>query len=225
MESIKMADNTVVTYAWDQVDVEETVSETDIKQSDNLGSGTPVGKFLCTLEDITCQENAMKEYTCLAANMKLRIDRVIELEQPVIDDKTGKPIERGRIVVMKKMPVKPEKQAEANMLYGGQYLYDMVNLAHAKEKQGMKNRRVFVARRLNIITEQEFVGNKAIVIPTKAWPAAKGRQVVVETEWNRWKDKLTGEDRQNVKVKFDGYDFPAAANAGVKQPEPDFSNI
>ncbi|MFH1157074.1 MAG: hypothetical protein V1793_25030 [Pseudomonadota bacterium] len=210
-----MAD--VQTYDWDQVDVDESVSESEIKQADNLGAGTPVGKFLCTLEDITARDNTMKAYTCTAADLKLRIDHVLELERPVIDDKTGQPIKRNGEVVMKKMPVKPEQQAEANALYGGQYLYDTVNLAHPKEKTGMKNRRLFVARRLNIITEQ------STSIPTKAWPAAKGRQVVVITDWNHWEDDVTGEKKKNVKVAFDGYDFPG--NVTKVDTKIDFSDI
>jgi hypothetical protein len=214
-----MAD--VQTYEWDQVDVDENVTETDLKQADNLGTGSPVGKFLCTLEDITARENQMKAYTCMAADLKLRIDRVIELEQPLVDEKTGQVIKRNNEVVMKRAPVKPEKQAEADAVYGGQYLYDTVNLANPKEKPTMKNRRLFVAKRLNIITDG------ATVIPTRAWPGAKGRQVIITTEWNHWEDKVTGEKKKNVKVAFDGYDFPGNNGAGKVSapPAPDFSNI
>jgi len=198
---------------WDQVNVDESITETDQAASDNLSVQTPVGRFLCTVVECGAVENQMKAYTCYAANLKMRIDKVLKIEQAIIDN--GKPVKRNGEIVKKVQDIAADKIDGVNALYTGRFIFDAINLYNPAEKDAMKNRRLFVAKRLQIITPQ------ATTLPTSAWPGAVGRQVVVETDHNTWEDKLTKEVKSNVKVTWDGYDY--AANGGGKTTGADTS--
>lgn len=204
------------TYDWDSVHADEAITEQDQKAAENLSSSSPVGKFLCTIVESTAKENAMKEYTCMAASWKMRIDSVLELEQPVFDDK-GVPVKRDGEQLMKVLPVKDDAKKAADLLCAGRFIFDDINLVHMKEKEGMKKRRLFIAKRAGLIT------NASTKMTARMWgPGAIGKQVVVTTAWNTWKDKNTGERKRNVKVTFDGYDYPEVAGAAS---DDDFSSI
>lgn len=207
------------TINWDEIDIDEEITEADQKMSDDISVETPVGKFICTVEECNAQENAMSAYTCYAANLKFRIDSVIELEQPVKDDK-GNVVKRNGEVLHKKMAVEADKLAGVNALYAGRFLFDNVNLAHPKEKDAMKKRRLFVAKKLGIISPQ------ATTMTGRDWAGSVGRRVIVDTEWNSWKDKTTGELKKNVRVGWGGYDF-APQNGSIVEDviDDDFSNI
>ena len=200
-----MADTQVI--PWDQVAVDETVTEADQAASDDISNKTMVGWALCTIVECTAFENAMKNYTCNAANMKFRIDSLIKLEQSIIDDK-GQLVKRNGEVIQKIMDIPADKLVAMNALYAGRFVFDIINLQHPLEKDGMKNRRLFAAKRMGLITPT------STVIPAMAWAGAAGKQVVVKTGWNSWTDKITGEIKKNVKVDWDGYDYAARANAG-----------
>ncbi|HAR33869.1 MAG TPA: hypothetical protein DCR95_07215 [Desulfobacter sp.] len=204
------------TYNWDEVDVDESITADEQKASENISNSTPVGKFLCTIVESTAKENAMKEYTCIAANWKMRIDSVLEIEQPVFDDK-GVAVKRDGQQLMKVLPVADQAKKNADALNAGRFIFDSINLHNPKEKEAMKKRRIFIAKKAGIITSesQKMTG--------KMWgPGAIGLQVVVTTEWNSWVDKETKEKKRNVKVAWDGYDYPEIANAPV---DDDFSSI
>lgn len=203
-------------YNWDEVSVDEFITEADQKASDNLSVSTPVGKFLCTIVESIAKENAMKEYTCMAAGWKMRIDSVLELEQPVFDDK-GQPVMRDGEQLMKVLPVKDEAKKAADLLCAGRFIFDDINLVHVKEKEGMKKRRLFIAKRAGLIT------NASTKMTARMWgPGAIGKQVVVTTAWNTWKDQNTKEIKRNVRVLFDGYDYPEVAGSPA---DDDFSGI
>ncbi len=197
---------------WDQINVEEGVTEEDFAKSDDITSKTPVGKFLCTIINSDPVEKTFKAYSCYAAKLQFRIDDVLEIEKPVIDN-DGKPVMRNGEQIMKKVAVEGEDKVNTNGLYTGQFLYDEVNLAHPQEKDAIRNRRLFVARKIGIIADSSQTLNGAM------WQGAAGRQVIVETEWNQWKDKLTDEIKKNVKVGWAGYE------AAGTPAEPDYSGI
>lgn len=198
---------------WDQINVDESITETDQAASNNLSVQTPVGKFLCTVVECGAIENQMKAYTCYAANLKMRIDKVLKIEQVILDN--GQPIKRNGEIVKKVQDIPADKADGINALYAGRFIFDGINLFNPAEKEAMKNRRLFVAKRLQIITPQ------ATALPTSAWPSAIGRQVIVETAHNSWEDKLTKEVKSNVKVTWDGYDY--AVNGGGQATGADTS--
>ncbi len=196
---------------WDQVNVEEGITEKDLAQSADISVKTPVGKFLCTVISAEPIEKTFKAYSCYAAKLQFRIDDVVEIEKPVFDD--GKAVMRNGEQILKKFAVEGDDKAEVNNLLSGQFLFDEVNLYHVDEKEAIKNRRLYVARKIGIISDnsQKLTG--------AMWQNAVGCQVIVENEWNHWKDKITDEPKKNVKVAWAGYE---AAGAPV---EPDFSGI
>lgn len=201
-----MAETQVI--SWDQVNVDESISDAEQASSNDISNATPVGKFLCTIMGCDAIEKSFSKYNCIAANMKMRIDQVINIEQVIFDDK-GKAIVREGEPVKKVQPVPADKAEKINALYVGRFVFDEINLLNVLEKEAMKNRRLFVAKKMRLITSD------AKEIKTAAWAGSIGRQVIVETEWNSWKDKVTGEMRKNVKVGWSGYDFaPAATVAG-----------
>lgn len=212
------------TYNWDEVEVNETITDEDQKAAENISSSYPVGKFLCTISASIARENAMAAYTCIAAVWKLRIDSVLELEQPVFDDK-GQPVKRNGEQLIKVLPVADKAKKEADALHVGRFLpEDNINLFHIKEKEGMKKRRHHIAKRAGLIS-----GGGSQELPAKSWgPGSVGRQVVVTTEWNEYAEKdkttkqLTGKMMKNVKIAWDGYDYAEVAGAPA---DDDFSGI
>ncbi len=215
-----MAETQVI--PWDQVNVDETITEADQAASNDLSVTTPVGRFLCTIVECNAVEKNFKNYACIAANLKLQIDSVIKIEQPIIDK--GQPVKRNGEVIMKVQDIPADKLQGINALFAGRFIFDDINLFSPLEKEAMKNRRLFVAKRLRLISPT------AKEIKTNAWPGAAGRKVIVETEHNSWEDKLTKEVKRNVKIGWSGYDYAPDGNSadagGDTSFNPDeFSNI
>lgn len=207
------------TINWDEVYVDESITEEAQAASENISVETPVGKFLFTIVECTAKENVMTAYTCHAANLKMRIDDVIEIEQPV-KDAEGKIVKRNGETLYKKMPVEQNKKAGINALYAGRFIFDLVNLVHSKEKEAMKNRRLFIAKKIGIIDV------KTDRITGKDWANAVGKRGIVTTEWNTWTDKTTGELKKNVKVAWAGYDAASVNGSSKSVPQDeDFSDI
>lgn len=195
------------TYTWDTIDVDESITNEDLKKADNIDVQTPVGKFLCTVVESNPIEKNFNKYSCMAAKLKMRIDEIIKIEQPIID-KNGQPVKREGEFLQKVQTITPDKANGFKALYVGRFVFDEVNLFNPKEKEAMKNRRIFVAKHLGLITPH------STSLTTAMWAQAPGRQVVVTTEWNIWKDKVTEEKKKNVRVAWAGYDFPANFQQG-----------
>jgi len=227
-----MTESTAV-YSWDSLDVDEYITPTDHAVSNNLDIQTPVGAFLVSVLECTPIEKNFDKYSCMAAKLKMRIEAVLKIEQPLVDSK-GQQIKRDGVLIQKVQDIPVNKRDGINALYTGRFIFDEINLYNIKEKEAMKNRRLFVAKKLGLITEQSTVLNTAM------WAGAVGRKAIVITEWNSWQDKLTKETKKNVKVGWSGYDFAGnvavyapdmkdasfSSGAGNTQPaDDDFSNI
>jgi hypothetical protein len=187
-------------YTWDQVDVEESITASDQKQSDSLDVQTPVGKLLCSVAECVPVEKNFDKYTCMAAKLKMKINGLVKLEQPLLNA-DGTPVKREGEIVMKVQDIPAEKKSEYEALFLGQFIFDEILLFHPKEKEATKRRRLFVAKKLGLITPS------AQSIGSKEWAGAPGKDVIVTTEWNAWKDKNTGDLKRNVKVGWSGYEF------------------
>jgi len=201
------------TYTWDTIDVDESITNEDLAKADNIDVQTPVGKFLCTIVESNPIEKNFNKYSCMATKLKMRIDEIIKIEQPIID-KNGQPVKREGEVLQKVQVVTPDKAEGIKGLYAGRFIFDEVNLFNPKEKEAMKNRRLFVAKRLGIIPPG------ATSLTTSMWAQAPGKQVVLTTEWNIWKDKITEEKKSNVRVGWSGYDFPENQVQQQSNPTP-----
>ena len=81
-------------------------------------------------------------------------------------------------------------------------------LEHPEEKDGMRKRRILIAKRFGLIT-----GDQAIT--KQMWQKdIIGRQIIVTTELQTWKDKFDVE-KSAVKVAFSGYESADNAQAST----------
>jgi hypothetical protein len=66
---------------WDdpQIDPTENITEEDVKSAEQLCSRIPVGRYLCTCVESVPRQMDFKGYSCIAANLKWRIDKVLDL--------------------------------------------------------------------------------------------------------------------------------------------------
>lgn len=184
------------TLDWGSVDIDdEQVSEKDLADAENMGRMPPM-KFIGTCQESTLKKIKFKEYTCFGANLKWEIDELLQ-----IDDGDG---------------TKRDATDEDKERYEGRFVWDDVALAHPAEKQGMKNRRILISKRLGLYD------GKTGKIATKAWSdLIIGAQAIITTEKNEYKDKNTGENKVgNAKVSFDGYEAVTASTV-----TDDFSDI
>lgn len=185
---------------WDQIEVDETVSETDHAASESIDTSIPVGKFLCTVMECDAEEKDLSDYTIYIAGLQCRIDHVIDLEQDIMDE-DGNPIKREGENLRKVLPVKDSDIEKYNSIYNGIMIPFEVFLYHHSEKKNTKKRRHFCAKRIGIMSPQ------ATELKTKDWANAPGNQVVLITEWNHWVDKETSQPKKNVKVGWSGLDY------------------
>jgi hypothetical protein len=196
---------TEMTIDWNMINATDEIDEAAQAASEDISMQTPVGRFLCTVMDpVEAIEKEFQAYACYAAKLKMRIDSVLKIEQPILDEK-GVQIKRNGEPITKVLDV-PASQIDAvRAKYSGRFIFDEIPLANPKEKEAMKNRRLFVAKRLGLISPT------STQLDARAWPGAAGKQVIVETEWNSWKDKNTGETKRNVRVAWSGYDYAGGA--------------
>lgn len=207
-----MTDSTI---DWDVIDVDEEISESEQQQSNDLDITTPAGQYKFEVVSCDAVEKTFNKYSCIAAKLKMKITGILKIEQPLIDDK-GQPVKRNGEVVKKVQLVKKSNRDKVDALYIGRFIFDEINLYNPAEKEAMKNRRLFVAKRLGIISPV------STVLPTSAWKNASGCTGIVETENNSW--EKDGELKSNVKVKWSGYDFikqSDAKNAKAAQADND----
>lgn len=203
------------TFGWDEFDADETLTTADQKAADSFGMERQPGLFLCEITDCVAIEKEFRiykgtdytSYECYAASLSFVIKKVLEINQPVLDE-DGKPLERDGVAVGIVKPVPENMKEEIEALYGGIAMTDDISLYHPKEKPSIKNRRVFVARRIGLI------GEDTTEFPSKIWPQSIGKLVLVRTEWNIWQDKNTKETKRNARIAFSGYDY--ASNAGIE---------
>lgn len=115
---------------WDEIpedNQEEKLSDQDHKNAESMGK-KPVGKYLVTVEETNPKQiNPKDRPSYFAANLKMRIDDVIEIE--------GKPASE-----------------EDKERWEGKFLFDSVSLYVEGESEALKNRRILVLKRGGVIT-------------------------------------------------------------------------
>jgi hypothetical protein len=188
--------------SWDdpQIDPTESITEEDVKGAEQLGARTPVGKYLCTCVESTPRQMDFKEYSCVGANLKWRIDKVLELGVKQDKKWTFKPAEGD--------------QSEE---YEGMFIYDDIAMYSPKEKEGMKKRRILVAKRTGLISDT------SAQITKKMWAKQIiAKQAVITMEENAYTDK-SGNEKSSVRVAFNGYDYAESAKTTVT--DDDYNDI
>ena len=169
---------------WEDIEDEiETLTDSDIADAEAMGR-LPVGKFLCTCIDSQPRQVNLTNYTCMAANVKFVIDQVLEIN--------GEPVDPAEFEHLE-----------------GRYIWDSIFLPHPEEKDGMKKRRILIAKRFGVIGNGR--GND---VSNKTWAQdILNKQIILTTEESTWTDRKTGALKKNTQVAFGGYD--AVANHGT----------
>jgi hypothetical protein len=186
--------------SWDdpQIDPGEVITEEEIKSAEQLGSKAPVGRYLCTCVESVPKQVDFKEYSCIAAGLKFRIDKTLELG------------------------VKEDKRWEFKPVVGdqgedfeGMFIFDDIAMASPKEKEGMKKRRILVAKRLGLISDT------TAQITKQMWAKdVVGKQAIITVEENIYTDK-NGNEKANTRVGFSGYDYAESAKTNITADDYD----
>ena len=217
------------TLNWEEYDEVEEITEEDQAESEDLTRKLLVGKFVCTIGKPELRE--MPKAAGKQIDLKFRIDKVLEFIQ-VIKDDAGKPVmvpgaegEPKEVPMQKKIPVKPEQEVKMDAMICGQHVYDTIKYPFEDEKGTHKKRRLFVAKKIGVI-DRNATGMKL-----SDWLAAEGKQIVVETELNRYYSDQKKEWQENARVVFFG-GYQTLDEAGVsgivpsaKADDEDFSDI
>ncbi|MFH1152654.1 MAG: hypothetical protein V1793_02465 [Pseudomonadota bacterium] len=197
---------------WEEYDEVEEITTEDQAESDDLTRKLLIGKFICTVGKPELRE--MPKAAGVQVDLKLQVDNVIEFLQ-VIKDENGKPImapgaegEDKEVPMMKKIPVSPDAQEKMNAVLSGQHIYDTIKYPIEDEKGTHKKRRLFVAKKIGIIDRA------ATEMKRSDWLNAEGKQVVVETELNRYYSEQKKEWQENARVIFFG-GYQTLDEAGV----------
>jgi hypothetical protein len=171
----------------------QKITEDDFKNADAM-SKTPVGLYLCTCVGSKPKQINPKDESgapapsYFVAGLKWKIDQALELN--------GKPV------------------TEENDL-AGKFIFDDIALFHENEKEAMRNRRVFVAKRLGLITKDN------LDFPRNGWSdLVIGKQALVKVAERSY--TKAGEKKTINAVAFDGYDF---AHKATQVTAADFSEI
>jgi len=197
---------------WDEYDAEEEITEEDQKGSNDLERQLLVGKFVCSVSDVSLKE-IPAGMVGIQVTFKFRIEHVLAFET-IIKDKDGKTVMRPDSSgidqpVLKKLPVPADNQDSLNALLCGQLIFDQVKYPSDEAKDDAKGthkrRRLFVAKKLGIIDE------KATAFKRKQWLDAKDKFVIIETERNTYTAKSGEEVINHQVIFFGGYETLASA--------------
>lgn len=192
---------------WNEFEITEEIDEEDQAASEDISKIDLVGKFLVTVISSEPVEKTFKAYSFMAASLTMRIDEIYEFDQPILDEK-GRAIygENGfpKSAVVK---VTPDILKKVSPTVLGQTIVDEINLFHPQEKKAIKTRRLFVAKQLGILS------SKDASLPSSAWANVAGAKVVLKTEWNCWKDKVSEQTKRNARVAWDGYEKTPAGTS------------
>lgn len=187
-----MADETG-NLSWEDLDeLDEELTEEDIKAAESMGR-MPVGRYLCECVGSTPKQKDFKEYSCIAANLRWNVLKVLELD--------------GKAVV--------GDEAE---IFEGRLIFDDVNLYNSAEKDGMRKRRILIAKRTGLISDSGEKMTKAM------WQTGIiGKKAIITYVEDSWFDERTKATRTSRKVDFSGYD--STEGIEISDSSPDIDSI
>jgi len=182
----------MVDLKWEDAgDLDEDVSEEDIKDAEAMGK-VSVGRYLCECVASEPKQKDFKEYSCIAANLRWEIKKVLELN--------GVPV-----------------QGDEGEAYEGRAIFDDVALYSPSEKDGMRKRRILVARRTGLI------GSSEEKLTKQMWQKdIIGKKAIIEYIEEQYSDR-NGIAKKSRKVAFDGYSD--CSGMDVSDTSPDIDEI
>lgn len=177
---------------WDDegIDIDEEVSEAEIKEAESMGK-VAVGKYLCVCVGSEPKQKDFANYSCIAANLKWEIEKVLEMN--------GAPV-----------------KGDEGDAYVGRAIFDDVALYSPSEKEGMRKRRILIAKRVGLI------GGADDQLTKKMWKTGiLGRRAIVNYIEEAYEDKKTGATKKSRKVAFDGYESAEGVEIADNTPNID----
>lgn len=181
------------TLSWDDgdIDVDESVSEEDIKAAENMGK-VAVGRYFCECVGSEPKQKDFANYSCIAANLRWEILKVLELNGVAV-------------------------QGDEGEAYEGRAIFDDVALYSPSEKDGMRKRRILVAKRVGLIGGSEDKITKAM------WGTGIiGKRAIINYIEEEYTDKR-GALKKYRKVDFPGYE--SADGMEITDQTPDIDAI
>ena len=181
------------TLKWDDAgDLDEDVTEEDIKDAEAMGR-VAVGRYLCECVASEPKQKDFKEYSCIAANLRWNILKVMELNGVAV-------------------------QGDEGEAYEGRAIFDDVALYSPSEKDGMRKRRILIAKRCGLI------GGSEDKITKKMWQTGIiGKKAIINYIEEEYADKKTRALKKSRKVAFDGYE--SAEGLEISDTSPDINDI
>lgn len=180
--------------SWDDdLDVDEEVSEEDVKTAESMGK-VPVGRYLCECVGSVPKQKDFRDYSCIAAALRWNILKVLELDGVAITGDEGE-------------------------TYEGRTIFDDVALYSGAEKDGMRNRRILIAKRCGLI------GNGISDKITKGmWQKdIIGKKVIINYIEESYTPANSTVEKKVRKVAFDGYE--SADGIEITDQTPDIDDI
>ena len=181
------------TLSWDDdnIDIDENVTEEDIKDAEAMGK-VAVGKYLCECVASEPRQKDFANYSCIAANLRWEILKVLELNGVAV-------------------------QGDEGEAYEGRAIFDDVALYSPSEKDGMRKRRILVAKRCGLI------GGSEDKITKDMWKIGIiGKKAIINYIDDPYIDKH-GNPKTSRKVAFDGYE--SADGMEITDQTPDIDDI
>jgi len=181
------------TLKWEDAgDLDEDVTEEDIKEAEAMGK-VSVGRYLCECVASEPKQKDFKEYSCIAANLRWEILKVLELNGVAV-------------------------QGDEGEAYEGRTIFDDVALYSPSEKDGMRKRRILIAKRCGLI------GGSEDKITKEMWKTGiVGKRVIINYIEEEYADKKTGALKKSRKVDFSGYE--SADGMEISDQSPDIDDI
>ena len=187
------------TLNWDDddIDIDEEVSEEDIKEAESMGK-VAVGRYFCECVGSEPRQKDFANYSCIAANLRWEIQKVLELNGVAVQGDEGEAYE-GR-AIFDDVAQKPKPPA--------------------MEKDGMRKRRILIAKRIGLIGES---GGKTT---KEMWGTGiLGKRAIVDyiqkPDWFDEKTKTTKKGKRQV--AFDGYE--SADGMEITDQTPNIDSI
>jgi len=180
--------------SWDDenIDVDEEVSEEAIKEAESMGK-VPVGKYFCECVDSQPKQKDFKEYSCIAANLRWNILKVLELDGEAVKGDEGE-------------------------AYEGRAIFDDVALYSGMEKDGMRKRRILIAKRVGLI------GGSSDKITKEMWKTGIiGKRVILDYIEEGYTPAGSTVEKKIRKVGFSGYE--SADGMEITDQMPDIDDI
>ncbi len=185
---------TELTLSWDDddIDIDEEVSEEDIKEAESMGK-VAVGRYFCECVGSEPKQKNFANYSCIAADLRWEIQKVLELNGVAV-------------------------QGDEGEAYEGRAIFDDVALYSGMEKDGMRKRRILIAKRVGLISGSDDK------ITKEMWKTGIiGKRAIINYIEEEYMPKDGTVMKKSRKVAFDGYD--SADGMEITDQTPDINDI